>query len=109
VADQAPEALQGADHRGFLPLPEAVSTSRGPFRSPLWECRMPVVRHLVKALPPALEIKDGSGRIPLRVAAEADAPLEGLLHLLTGVQLSLGGCGRLRSRSPRRSQRPRLS
>jgi ankyrin repeat protein len=109
LADQAPEALPVADHRGFLPLHEAVSTSRGPFRSHFWKCRMPVVRHLVKALPQALEVKDGSGRIPLLVAAEADAPLEVLLHLLTSGPPSLGGYGRLRSRSPRRSKRPRLS
>jgi hypothetical protein len=113
LIEKAPEALQAADRRGFLPLHEAASSPDRNRSKRFWnQLRLPVVRHLVKAWPHALEVKDKAGRIPLLVAAESDASLDVLFHLLTSCPQAMGGygCGggRRRSPRPRRSKRLRL-
>jgi ankyrin repeat protein len=116
LIEKAPDALQVADHRGHLPLHAAVSVS-GSGSAPdkrFWnQFRLPVVKHLVKAWPHALDVKDKAGRIPLLVAAESDASLGVLYHLLTSCPQAMGGygCGgdvRRPSQSPCRSKRLRL-
>jgi ankyrin repeat protein len=117
LIEKAPGALQVADRRGFLPLHEAASSPDRNRSQRFWnQFRLPVVKHLVKAWPHALEVKDKAGRIPLLVAAEADALLGVLYHLLTSCPQAMGGYGfgggggdgRHPSQSPCRSKRLRL-
>jgi hypothetical protein len=106
LVELCPKALQVADKRGFLPLHESVYVFCVRFDPPhLWDLRMPMIRHLVKAWPQALEVQDGAGRIPLLVAAESNATLDVLFHLLTSGPQSISG----RRRGQSRAKHPRLS
>jgi ankyrin repeat protein len=112
LVETAPAALHVADCRGHLPLHESVSVPGRDHNKRVWnERRMPVVKHLVQAWPQALEVKDRSSRIPLMVAAESDASLDVLFHLLTSCPQSIGDGGGRRRHTPvpilRRSQRQR--
>jgi ankyrin repeat protein len=106
LVELCPKALQVADKRGFLPLHESVYVFCVRFDPPhLWDLRMPMIRHLVKAWPQALEVQDGAGRIPLLVAAESNATLDVLFHLLTSGPQSISG----RRRGQSRAKHPQLS